>query len=150
MDVGCEQIEHWSCSNSYSSVYHSQIYKLSLQKIYQGEGWMFCSGHVNQTNVDWCIPKEHCLKEQAQPKVGLNSKPMQRLRSSVRDTDLVSQEASFCTTCQLPVTFMYLSTVRKLCSVWNKNKRIGQRLSEQASPYSSVSFQVEKGLCFWT
>lgn len=45
-------------------------------------------------------------------------------REIAQGTHLVSQEASFSTTLQLLEMSEYLSTVRKLCSVWNKNIRV--------------------------
>lgn len=41
-----------------------------------------------------------------------------------------------------------LSTIRKLCSVWNKNTRVGQTLKEQARPHLLWHFKPGKGLCF--
>lgn len=63
-------------------------------------------------------------------------------------THLVSQEASFSTARQLLEMLENLSTVRKLCSVWNKNTRVGQTLKEQAHPHLLWHFKPGKGLCF--
>lgn len=65
-------------------------------------------------------------------------------RGIAQGTHLVSQEASFSTTLQLLEMLEYLSTVRKLCSVWNKNTRVWQALKVQAHPHLLWHFKLER------
>lgn len=65
-------------------------------------------------------------------------------REMAQGTHLVSQEASFSTTRQLLEMLEYFSTVRKLCSVWNKNTRVRQTLKAQAQPHLLWHFKLDR------
>lgn len=65
-------------------------------------------------------------------------------REIAQGTHLVSQEASFSTTRQLLEMLEYLSTVRKLCSVWNENTRVRQTLKVQARPHLLWHFKLSR------
>lgn len=88
----------------------------------------------------WADPPLESITCRARTTLGLEWSPSGRTgmtprilwdRGVAQGTHLVSQEASFSTTRQLLEMLEYLSTVRKLCSVWNKNTRVWQRYSQR-------------------
>lgn len=65
-------------------------------------------------------------------------------REIAQGTHLVSQEASFSTTHQLLEMLEYLSTVRKLCSVWNEITRVRQTVKGQADSHLLWHFKLDR------
>lgn len=150
MDVGSEQVGPRTFCNSCSSFYLSQTYKPSLQKL-DPRGRPAVTVLTSQPPKYGQIHPQRASSTGARPIYGWelwNEALQVKLEllhggcgtvKSGQGTYRVSQEASFHTTCQLSEVLVYLSTVRKLCSVWNNNNRISQMLKGQSCPYFSVS-----------